>query len=281
MATLQPAEAAPARFSISDAALEGFQDVAKHWRVIAGWALFNLVALVGGCILLVILLIGIVPFVSSQAVAQNAGAVLGLLVFGLGGLMVQVVTITGLYRLLLRPGEHGFLFLRLGRDELRVLGAMLLTFVAVAPLVILGGLLLAALARLSGGLSMVAAPFVVVAFYAVYLRLKLAAPLAFAEGRIDLIEAWRRTRGQTWRLLGMGVLLLCLLGMIATVIWIAVFVVGGLLTGFQDLGLSDAETVLEHPGRFLFQLAAEMLLTPIFLVISQAPWAAVYRALKP
>lgn len=268
-------------FSISDAALEGFQDVAKHWRVIAGWALFNLVALVGGCILLVVLLIGVVPFVSSQAAAANAGAVLSLLVFGLGGVMVQVVTITGLYRLLLRPADHGFLFLRLGRDELRVLGAMVLTALAVAPLVILGGLLLAGLARISNGLSLAAAPLLVIAFYAVYLRLKLAAPLAFAEGRINLLEAWRRTRGQTWRLLGMGVLLLCLLGMIAIVIWVAVFVLGGLLTGFQDLGLTDAETVVEHPGRFLFQLAAEMLLTPIFLVMSQGPWAAVYRALRP
>lgn len=281
MATLQPAEPAPGAFSISDAALEGFYALGRYWRVVAGWALFNVVALVGGCILLVIGLIGVVPFVASAEAQGAAGGVISLLVFGLGGLVVQVVILTGVYRLELRPEEPGFLHLRVGRDELRVLATILLLALVAVPMVAAGGLALYGLGRLSEPLAVAAGVVLLLAFYAVILRLALALPIAFAEHRISLLQAWRRTRGQTWRLLGMAVLLLCLLGFIGVVVWIGVFVLGGLLTGFQDLGLSDAETVATHPGRFLFEVAAEMLLAPVFIVLSQAPWVAVYRALKP
>ena len=37
-----------AAFSPSDAALEGFQVLRRHWRVVVGWAAFNLIGPVGG-----------------------------------------------------------------------------------------------------------------------------------------------------------------------------------------------------------------------------------------
>jgi hypothetical protein len=117
--------------------------------------------------------------------------------------------------------------------------------------------------------------------YAVALRLGLTPVIAFAEKRISLIEAWRRTRGQTWRLIGMAVLLLCLIAVVVVVTWLIVFVVSGFLTGFRDLNLTDRETLSEHPGRFVLQAVVELVLAPVFLVIAQAPWVAVYKALTP
>jgi hypothetical protein len=270
MAILQPAEPA-AGFSISDAALEGFQAIGRHWRVVLGWALFNLLALIGGCILLVVLLVGAVSF----GVPAEQASPMGALVLGAAELAVQVVIMGGLYRLELRPQEPAFLHLMIGRDELRVFAALLLVAV---PAVLLGGLFLYLVDKVSPLLAILVGAALLIIISS---RLALTPVIAFAEGRIDPVAAWRLTRGQTGRLLAMAALLFCLLAVIGVAVWIAVFLLGGALTGFQDLGLSDAETAALHPGRFLFVLATEMLLFPVFLVLSQAPWVAVYRALKP
>jgi len=268
-----------AAFSPSDAAVEGFQVLGRHWRAVVGWAGFQIVAIVALVILLFVLLFAVVPFAGSREAAGSAGAVVGALLLGLGGLAIEIVIISGLYRLLLRPQEPGFLHLRLGRDEARVLGATLLLALLAVPLLVACAFLVAALGRVSGVVAIVATPVLLVACYALLLRLSLTPVIAFAERRISPADAWRRTRGQTWRLLGMALLQLCLIALLAVVTWLALFVASGLLTGFEDLGLTDAETLQAHPGRFLLQAVAELVLGPVFLVIGQAPWVAVYRAL--
>jgi hypothetical protein len=268
-------------FSPSDAALEGFQTLRRHWRAVIGWAGFQIVAMVALCVVLFVLLIGVVPFAASRDVADSLGAIVGALVLGVGGGLVQLVILTGLYRLLLTPEAPGFMHLRVGADELRVLGAVLLTAVVAVPLVAAAILLGGAASRISGwaGFGVLAAGLI--AAYAAILRIGLTPVIAFAEKRISLPEAWRRTRGQTWRLFGMAVLLICLIGVVVVVTWLAVFVVSGLLTGFQDLALTDRETLTEHPGRFVLQALVELTLAPVFLVVGQAPWVAVYAALTP
>lgn len=268
-------------FSPSDAALEGFQVLKRHWRAVVGWAGFQIVAMVALFIVLFVLLIGVVPFAGSRDTASALGAVIGAVVLGVGGGLVQLVILTGLYRLLLTPDAPGFMHLRVGADELRVLGAALLTAVVALPLVAAAILLGAGASRVSGWLGFGVLALALVAAYAVALRLGLTPVIAFAEKRINLVESWRRTRGQTWRLFGMAVLLLCLIGVVVVVTWLVVFLVGGLMTGFQDLNLSDRETLSEHPGRFVFQAIVELVLAPVFLVIGQAPWVAVYEALTP
>lgn len=269
-------------FSVSDAAVEGFRVIRDRWRVLIGWSAFNLLALVGLFVLLAVVVTAVALASASRGSASEAGGIAASVVVGLGSLFVQVVIITGLLRLMLRPEAPGFLHLRMGADELRVLGALALLVLAALPMVAAAGFAVALLAKVSGPAATLAGIALAGAVYAVMLRLALAPVIAFAEARIDLLEAWRRTRGQTWRLVGMAVLLACLVAMIAVAAWVVVFVVGGLLTGFHDLGLSGPETMAQHPGRYIFQLLAEMLLTPFFLAIGQAPWVAVYRALpKP
>lgn len=270
-----------AELSPSDAAIEGFRLIGARWRAIVGWSIFNLVALVTLFIVLAVLLLAIVPFVGSKDAAQGLGADLaGLIVVGGGGL-VTLMILCGLYRLELRPEEPAFIHLRIGRDELRVLGAGLLVLAAAIPMVLVVVAATDAVLKaspLAGALVAIAGG---VAFYAVLLRFGLASVIAFAEGRISLAESWRRTRGQTWRLLGMALLRLCLMLLLGVLVTIAVFLVSGLTTGFRDFGLSGEEAFAAHPGRYLFQLAVQFLLAPIWLVIGQAPWIAVYRALKP
>jgi hypothetical protein len=268
-------------FSPSDAALEGFQALGRHWRAVVGWAGFQVVAMVALAIVMFVLLIGVVPFTASREAASTLGAIMGAVLLGVGGGLIQLVILTGLYRLMLTPEAPGFMHLRVGADEFRVLGAALLTAVVTLPLVGLAVVLGVSAGHVSGALGFGVLAGLLIVAYAVALRLGLTPVIAFAEKRISLAEAWRRTRGQTWRLIGMAVLLLCLIGVVVVVTWLAVFVVSGLLTGFHDLNLTDRETLSEHPGRFVLQALVELVLAPVFLVIAQAPWVAVYKALTP
>jgi len=267
--------------SPSDAALEGFQVLKGHWRAVVGWAGFQIVAMVALLVVFFVLLLGVVPFTGSRDAASALGGSIAAVVLGVGGGLVQLVILTGLYRLLLTPDAPGFMHLRVGKDELRVFGAALLTAAVALPLMAAAILLGWAASRVSGWLGFGVLSAALLAAYAAALRLGLTPVIAFAEQRIDLMESWRRTRGQSWRLIGMAVLLLCLIGVVVVITWLAVFLVGGLMTGFQDLDLTDRETLSAHPARFVFQAIVELVLAPVFLVIGQAPWVAVYKALTP
>ena len=268
------------RFSPSDAAVEGFQVLARHWRAIVGWAGFQIVAIVALCILLFLLLFAVVPFAGSREAAGSLGGAVGGVLLGLGGAGIELILLCGLCRLLLRADEPAFLHLRIGRDEARVLGAVFIVIIVALPLLMLSALVVAATARVSPWLAVAAAVVVLLADYALLLRIGLTPVIAFAERRISPAEAWRRSRGETWSLLGMAILRLFLLGLVAVVTWLALFVISGLTTGFSDLNLTDTETLSAHPGRFLLQAAAELMLVPVFLVIGQTPWVAAYRALS-
>ena len=266
-------------FSASDAALEGFQVLKRHWRVAVGWALFYVVAAVavgvGGAILSVVLVA--TGALSESAMQMALGPLVGLLIL----VAVPLVLAGGVYRLLLRPEAPGFLHLRVGPDELRLLAVW-----AVLGLVIAAGGF--ATAFVAGGVSLAASRWAGVpagiacglALWLLVARLGLAQADALARQRIDFVGAWRLGRGKSWALVGMGLITACLLGMIGVVTWVVLFALGGALTGFQDLGLTDAESFTAHPGRFLFEALAELLLTPLFLVLAHAPVAAAYKALS-
>lgn len=270
-----------ADLSPSDAAIEGFRLIGARWRAIVGWSIFNLVALVALFVILVVVLLGVVPFVGSREAAGAVGATAGAVILGLGTLLATLVIYCGLLRVEFRPDEPGFIHLRIGRDELRVLGAALLVIVMAILAIVALALATAGADRIAPAAAVVTALAGGFGFYLLMLRFGLTPVIAFAERRISLAESWRRTRGQTWRLLGMAVLVLCLTLLLAILIWIAVFLLSGFTTGFRDFELNGAEAFAAHPGRYLFQLAVQFLLAPLWLVIGQAPWIAAYRALKP
>ena len=266
-------------FSASDAALEGFQVLRTHWRVVVGWAVFNLLALVAMIVLTVVISVG-VGFATGAEQASGAAAAFGGVIAVLVTALIEAVLIVGLYRLMLRPLDPGFMHLRLGRDEGRLF---------LVGLILAGGvLLLAALAAaLAVGLEKVT-PWGRVLSYVLALgvgswlalRVGLAAPMSFAERRIDFRRSWQVSRGNTWPLLGMWVLNFCLVMLVWLSLWLAVFVASGLLTGFHGFASADdGEALVSHPGRYILEAIAPILFMPAMLVLSQAPWVAVYRQL--
>lgn len=268
------------RFSASDAALEGFQMLRTHWRVVVGWGVFNLLALVAMVAVTVILGVGIglaAGFDQASGAAGAIGGAVGLLVTAL----IETVLIVGVYRLLLRPADPGFLHLRLGRDEGRlflvgvilVCGVALFTGLAYALTGLLG--VLGVVGHLVGVLLAVG----VGGWLA--LRFGLVAPLSFAEGRIDFARSWRLTKGRIWPLVGMWFLNFCLVMFVWLALYLTVFVLSGLLTGFHGFApADDSEALMTHPGRYLIEAIVPILALPVLLVISQAPWVAAYRALS-
>jgi hypothetical protein len=262
-------------FSASDAALEGFHLIRRRWRVVLGWAGFILLSL--------IMIVVLTAVLSVVATAVGGGQTARNPVLGLAGVIVllcalftQAIVAAGVFRLETRPDEPAFMHLRLGRDELRLLlvwvititGAWVVGWVAamVGHLVGAGGALIELLA-------------LVLAIY-FGLRFALAAPVSFAEGRVDFIRAWRLSRGRVLGLLGMTALSLCLIGLVMVTVFVALAVAA---VGFGGLGglagvFGGGEALQSHPRIFLLAFTIEIILTPVLWVLGMAPIMAAYQA---
>lgn len=261
-------------FSASDAALEGFQLVRRRWRVVLGWAGFNLLALA-----MIVVLSAILSVVAGAVGGSGANApvlaVAGLFLL-VCALVAQAVIATGVFRLELRPEEPAFLHLRLGRDELRLVLVWLIWMTGAWVFLWAGALVGQALAGGSGLVELV------VAAAAVYisLRFALVAPVSFAEGGIDFPRSWRLTRGRVLALLGMSALSFCLIMLMMLTVLVALVVVTLVAGGFNALSglFGGAEALQTHPGIYLLAFTVEIVLTPVLWVLAMAPLAKAYRA---
>ena len=223
-------------FSASDAALEGFQVIRTQWRVILGWCLFSLIGFVALVVAAIAAVLVATVAVKSPDDATMAGATVGVLVLGLGGAAIQWVVLTALYRMTLRSDpEPGLYHLRISRDEGRLFGLWLALTALFVALMTAGFLALRALGQVSGP----AAGLGTLVFLALVLwlaiRTSLAGPANFATGRFGLADSWRLTRGRFWPLLGMILLAVCLLALIAIVLFILTAVVQAAIGGFHTL----------------------------------------------
>jgi hypothetical protein len=260
-------------FSASDAALEGFGLIRRRWRVLLGWAGFNLLSLVMLVVLTVML-----SLVASAASGGGSGPaeVVAAVVVLFGSLALQAILAAGVFRLELRPEEPAFLHLRLGRDELRLLVVWLLT-IAGAWVVGWAVALAAHAANVAEAwTSLVAA---VVGLY-LGLRFLLTAPASFAERRIDFVRSWRLTRGRVAALLGMTALSLFLIALIVVLVFVVLGLVAVGSAGFEGLAglFGGTEALKAHPGVYLLVSAVELVLVPVLWVLALAPLAAAYRA---
>lgn len=271
-------------FSASDAALEGFQVLGRHWRVVAGWCLFFVLAFVALVVMATFGTFAIALGSGSPAQAQSLSAGLGGILVVLGSLAVDAAVVAALYRLMLEPGAPPqFFYLRFSRAEARLLGLWIVVLVGVGALFLVGYLLLSTLGRASAVAAAWGAPAFVAVIVWLLLRLSLAGPANFATGRFGLTESWRLTRRRFWPVAGAAAIMLCLLAMLGVLVWLATFVIEAAIGGFHSfapVSLSDPEALSERPGAYVFGMLAELMLGPVYWVIAAAPFAAIYRTLK-
>lgn len=204
------------RFSPTDAVFAGFRFIKERPATILVWAAYLLVVLgvaslamfdLGGDALtsLVIATQGDKPDpnqlikLMEQVAPASLFAELLITVFG-------AVLATAMLRVRLTPGPHAWGGLKLGGDELRMLGATLLVMIGVFCLSMAVGILSDVVGSFGGPVLI---PFVLglLLVLAVQVRLSLVGVVAQAEGRISLPRSIQLTKGMFWRLLGAYVLL--------------------------------------------------------------------------
>jgi hypothetical protein len=262
-------------FSASDAALEGFHLIRRRWRIVLGWAGFNLLALI------MVVVVSAVLSVVASAVGGSAGGArqaLGFagLVVGFSVLFAQAILAAGVFRLEMRPEEPAFMHLRLGRDELRLVMVWLTTITGAW---VLGWVAALAGHAIGAGGIWVELLAVVLAIY-FGLRFSLVAPIAFNERRIHFPRSWRLTNGRVLPLLGMAALSFCLISLVMVVVLVALALIAFLTGGLDGLSglFGGADAMQRHPGVFLLAFAIEIVLTPVLWVLGMAPLAAAYQA---
>lgn len=242
-----------AGFSATDAALTGFEITRREPLTVLAWSA------VQGVVLIPLSLAFASAMAPYQGRLQASGGkdpavaaamlshVLPLQLLSAVLLTVLFAVLYGaVYRTVLRPQATGLGRLRLGAEELRVAGALVLlglitvgvAIAAAIVAVVLVGVLSAAAPALRALWAVAAVVGVLGALVFVSVRLSLAPPLTFDTGRVDVTGSWRLTRGRFWALFG-SYLVAGLLAVIVELAVLAVFVMLALpvvgLPGVQAL----------------------------------------------
>jgi hypothetical protein len=304
-----------ASFSVSDVALTGFRIGREHPKAVAVWAGLQFVlSLTSGLAMITLFAPALATFAglganlsrgpassSDPAAAMAAFQQMGplFLFMALSALIFYPILYGAMNRAVLRPSDDRFGYLRIGADELRQLGLMLLLIgVAIVATIALSIALVAAFvplglmsgARTTAGTgSLIAASALTIMFLFaafalwiyVWVRLSLASALTFATGKVNLFGSWTLTRGQFWPMFGaylVAFILAIVVLLLTGVINIAVTAAAG--GGF---GASAAQQLTSvgaflTPARIISLLvssAANALIWPVTLT----PPAAIYKTL--
>jgi hypothetical protein len=152
---------------------------------------------------------------TNPAAAGDPSAVIGALIpvylISFVMMLVGLVLYSAAMRAVLRPGADSVGYLRLGMDELRLLGLLIL-FGIVGFVLLFGFSMIAGLASVgamrseSSGITALVVILATLALFAVMLflivRFSLAFPLTLHRGTFVIGEAWRLSRGRFWTLFG-------------------------------------------------------------------------------
>jgi hypothetical protein len=139
------------------------------------------------------------------------GLILGVILIYLAYFLLTVVIMNAVFRSVLRPDERSFASLRLGGDEWRMFGLVIIVLIATIILSFIVQLLMmmvgALLVAIAGDNMMLAGAFGFVLFIAyivglvwLSVRLSLLYPVTFYRRSISLDTAWGLTRGNFWPL---------------------------------------------------------------------------------
>jgi hypothetical protein len=300
-------------FSATDAAIEGFRIARRKPVAILIWSLaqFLVTVALGATAALVIgpdmqKLAAPDTAVVMADPAARAQLLSTFLRFGLVflpfGVIWGAVQSCAVYRVLLRPADSGLGYLKLGGDELRMIGlwllyvllwvgAYILFIVSVVVLALVGALI----AGLGGGKPDASMVFVIttiallVPFLAmvwVLVRLSLSGPMTFAERRIRLWASWKLTRRHFWGLAG-AYLVSLILAWVVNIAGLCLALVVAFAVTHQGLGGIYQEAfhpdysslaAFFSPSR-LVVLAVQSLFLGLFAAVIYAPAAEAYRML--
>jgi len=269
--------------------MEGFRLTKEHPGVMLAWSAVYF----GGILLIALVMMATLgpAFIElarkgELASGQDLEAVADMLVESwpafivvlmMTALLMSIVT-AGVMRLVLRPAEHGFAHLKLGRTELRLTAANLLCILIYALSMVLGLVFMTGASQL-GGVGGVIAFVAVMAFGCwIGVRLSLLLPTVFETGRISFAEAWSNTRGHFWQLFGMivmAVIFYVIVWILFSIISFAIVELSGGEAAMRDISALGPVTAIAA----VITLVMQLLLQVLQIVMIYAPFAVAYRDL--
>lgn len=298
-------------FSASDAAFEGFRLVRRNPLALVAWTLVYAVlslaslAAVSGMMDDFVRLSEAANALEAQAapdlsqfwalMAQFGQMLLQISWLAPVSVVASAVLGAAVARGVLNPKAGGFGYLRLGMDELRVVGVTLvltiLMVVAVAVVVLVGGVAVGLTAAVSApawgaliGLVVMLAGACLTIWLSV--RFSLAVPMTVAENRFALFDSFALTKGRFWPLLGMAVIAVVMTLIISFLSSIVTMPLG-MMSGMQGWTFgpdSDPEALraaldVSNPWVIASSLV-EAVISALTVGVLYAPFAAAYRDIK-
>lgn len=289
-------------FSATDAAFEGFRLTRRAPVAVGLWALVYVVMMVvslglmGPALATLMAELQRIQGLASPQMEdlQGLGPIYGTLAaivlpLSLG---VTAVLAAAVARAVLKPAESAFGYMRLGMDEVRVLGVTIVLFAVTTiawtlPFLLVG--VIGGVAMVSGqGWLWLVAVLVGLAGVAgviwLLVRLSLAVPLVVAEGRFAPFASFALTKRRFWPLLGMAVIsvvMAVIVGLLGSIVVMPVTLMTGSLerlAGFE--GASLAELLQGAAPALIAYGVINGILSALQLAIMYAPFSAAYRDLK-
>ena len=269
------------KFSASHAAFEGFRVTRQHPLAVLIWSLVALASLIVTALTALPILGPVIGELqtlmthpgtepSALLAARMSYATMATLPISV---VTQAVMLPALYRAMKHEGRDRFGYLRLGREELRVL--MVLAVIALISLVLVQAGDLVALLLAASGLGFIGGVVDFVATLAsiyISVRLVLAVPATFAQDRVDMRGAWNVTAGLFLPLFGLAILAGV---MAAIVILLLVIVALPLSAGMLGAAAASPLGMASAAGVLILMAIGFTLVTTIV----SAPFMAVYREL--
>lgn len=283
-------------FSPTDAAFEGFRLTRREPKMIVALALVYAVYTAVLLALIYYPLGEIMRLASTMGTGEEPSQAQVMSMMNAYGQVVAISFLPTLFvnsivqsavmRAVFTPSDNRFSYLRLGKDELRVIAVNLLVTLALGAMAMFGfgvvGVLIG-VAMAGYPLLVVLATLLGLAVIAgllwISVKLCLAVPMTFTEGHIVLAQSFHRTKGHFWPLVGMILL--------AVVLSLAVSFLGSIVTTPLTM-MTGGLTVLENSASISGVMIAALfvwvvlsaILTTAQLLIMYAPLGAAWNALK-
>jgi len=207
------------------------------------------------------------------------------------GLLFSAVISTAIARSVIRPEDRKFGYLRVGKDELRVLGASLLVSLIMFA-VTFAGFMVVTVAT-AGAMALPALWLVVVLLSLAIIglliwlsvRLSLVVPSTFAEGRIMVKPAFAMTGKKVfWPLLGTAIIagiMAMLVGLLGSAVAAPLSLMVGGSEQLVAMQGASVPSLLSALGPMLaVSLVVQAVLSAAQIVIMYAPFSAAYLQLK-